>query len=234
MPNPLQGDIRWYDFGPVCGTELSGHRPAPVLSNDSINRQLAVAIAVPTSTSMPPEPYRSRHVFIARTTSWASTGQLKAVSKERLGDLLGTASQGELTEAFHAVAHTLTGSDPAGYIRTTQGPEIIHSGTFWQPDVAAPAQNIPSPILVLSYNAGNNLAVACEVALTPPAPNSQVAILINIPGRDVPASAFAHRIRCIDMSRHNFISAGRVAPDDLSKVVSLLLWMIDPSPTTNE
>ena len=64
MPNARQGDVHWYDFGLVIGAELSGRRPALVISNDDFNRRFGVAIAVPTSTRLPAEEYRRQHVFI--------------------------------------------------------------------------------------------------------------------------------------------------------------------------
>ena len=65
MPPARQGDIHWYQFGPVIGAELSDHRPALIMSGDDVNRELEMAIALPTSTTMPAE--ESQHT--ARTNS---------------------------------------------------------------------------------------------------------------------------------------------------------------------
>ena len=37
MPSARQGDIHDYDFGPVIGAELSGRRPALIISTDEFN-----------------------------------------------------------------------------------------------------------------------------------------------------------------------------------------------------
>ena len=64
MPNVLQGNIyNDYNFGPGIGAELSGCRPAPIISNDGFNssREYGTAIAIPTSTSMPTEVHSRQH-----------------------------------------------------------------------------------------------------------------------------------------------------------------------------
>ena len=68
MPRIRQGDIHDYDFGPVIGAELSGRRPALIISTDEFNGSYGTAIALPMSTTMPAERYRTRqHVHIANT-----------------------------------------------------------------------------------------------------------------------------------------------------------------------
>ena len=65
MPNVLQGNIyNDYDFGPGIGAELSGCRPALIISNDGFNssREYGTAIAIPTSTSMPAEVHSRQHL----------------------------------------------------------------------------------------------------------------------------------------------------------------------------
>ena len=80
MPSARQGDIHDYDFGPVIGAELSGRRPALIISNNGFNEGFGTAIVLPMSSSMPAERYRTRqHVHVAGVDSWASTRQVKAV-----------------------------------------------------------------------------------------------------------------------------------------------------------
>ncbi len=40
MTGALRGDVHWHAYGPDNGAELSDNRPALVISNDQINRQL--------------------------------------------------------------------------------------------------------------------------------------------------------------------------------------------------
>ena len=53
MPSAQQGDIHDYDFGPVIGADLSGRRPALIISNNKFNRSYGTAIALPMSRTMP-------------------------------------------------------------------------------------------------------------------------------------------------------------------------------------
>ena len=80
MPSARQGDIHDYDFGPVIGAELSGRRPALIISHKGFNESYGTALALPMSSAMPPERYRTRrHVHVAGAASWASTRQVRAV-----------------------------------------------------------------------------------------------------------------------------------------------------------
>ena len=57
MAPALRGNIHWHDFGPVTGAELSGNRPALIVSNDFLNKSLTTAITVPTSKTRPQERF---------------------------------------------------------------------------------------------------------------------------------------------------------------------------------
>ena len=79
----------------------SGRRPALIISTDEFNGSYGTAIALPMSTTMPAEWYRTRqHVHIADTDPWASTRQVKAVQQPRLGVIMGRATPDELDDAF--------------------------------------------------------------------------------------------------------------------------------------
>ena len=85
MPDARQGDIHWYDFGPVIGAELSGRHPALVISNDDFNRAFEVAIAIPMSRTMPAEERRTQHIYISASNSWASAWQMKSIDQSQAG-----------------------------------------------------------------------------------------------------------------------------------------------------
>lgn len=105
MPNAQQGDIRDYEFGPDDGAELSGRRPALIISNNEFNRSHRTAIALPMSRTMPAGRHRTRqHVYAACTGSWASTRQIKPVHQRRLGATMGQASPDELDDAIESLA----------------------------------------------------------------------------------------------------------------------------------
>ena len=105
MPSARQGDIYDYDFGPVIGAELSGRRPALVISNNGFNERFGTAIALSMSSAMPAERYRTRkHVYVAGTDSWASTRQVRAVHQRRFGGIMGRASIDELDDIIESLA----------------------------------------------------------------------------------------------------------------------------------
>ncbi|EKD26272.1 MAG: hypothetical protein ACD_79C01288G0005 [uncultured bacterium] len=41
---PKRGDLVWLTFNPQAGHEQSGHRPALVLSHESYNRKVGLAL----------------------------------------------------------------------------------------------------------------------------------------------------------------------------------------------
>ena len=107
LPSTRQGDIHDYEFGPDDGAELSGRRPALIISNNGFNEGFGTAIALPISSSMPAERYRTRqHVYVAGVDSWASTRQVRAVRQRRLGAIMGRASLDELDDIIEAPARS--------------------------------------------------------------------------------------------------------------------------------
>ncbi len=95
MPKPdaWPGDIYWADVEPVMGREQSGRRPVLVVSNLAY-RQLVteLVVAVPLTTR---DRGWENHVEVSGSglprPSWAMTEQLRAISRERLGRLIGGA-----------------------------------------------------------------------------------------------------------------------------------------------
>lgn len=103
MATALRGHIHWHDYGPVTGAELSGNRPALIISNSLLNQKLTTAITVPTSTSEPPQRFRRQHVWLNESKSYASTRQIKSVAQEELGDLIDRASNEELERIITSI-----------------------------------------------------------------------------------------------------------------------------------
>ena len=103
MATALRGNIHWHDFGPVTGAELSGNRPALILSSNSLNKSLTTAITVPTSTTEPQERFRRQHVWLNESESYASARQLKSVLQENLGERIGQASSQELEDIITSI-----------------------------------------------------------------------------------------------------------------------------------
>ena len=119
MPTGQPGDIHDYDFGPIIGAELSGRRPALVISNDEFNQTYGTALVLPMSRTMPTERYRNQqHVHIAATDSWKSTRQIKTAYQGRLGAAMGQESTSELARAIERSPGDSRGDiAPDGYSR---------------------------------------------------------------------------------------------------------------------
>lgn len=57
---PKQGDVVWISFNPQAGHEQAGHRPALVLSPQSYNRKVGLAILCPLTNQIKGYPFEVR------------------------------------------------------------------------------------------------------------------------------------------------------------------------------
>ena len=228
MPRIRQGSIRDYDFGPVIGAELSGRRPALIISSDEFNEHYGTAIALPMSTTMPAERYRTRqHVYIADTDSWASTRQVKAVQQRRLGAIMGRASLDELDDAIESLARRFTTHHSPGEVDTPEGVMPIDAGSLWQLPVAGPGGVVfLTTVLVADYNAANNLAVTVEVEEREPRLGTPGDVPITVLNWDVAATALVQRVRTTDAGERDLTAMGTVRPEEVGTVIDRLLSMI--------
>ena len=228
MPQIRQGDIHDYDFGPVIGAELSGRRPALVISTDEFNEHYRTAIALPMSTAMPAERYRTRqHVYIADTSSWASTRQVKAVHQSRLGALMGRTSPDEMDDAIESLATRFTTRHSPGEVAAPEGVMPIEAGSLWRLPVAGQGgTTFLTTVLVVDYNAGNNLAITVEVEEREPRLAAPGDVPITVLNSDVAATALVQRVRTIDTSERDLTAIGMARPEEVEAVVSRLLSMI--------
>lgn len=228
MPRIRQGDIHDYDFGPVIGAELSGRRPALIISSDVFNEHYRTAIALPTSTAMPAERYRARqHVYIADIDSWASTRQVKAVRQGRLGAVMGRASLGELEDAIESLARRFTTQHSTGEVATPEGVMSIEAGSLWRlPATGSGGRTFLTTMLVVDYNAGNNLAIMVEVEEREPRSSAPGDVPITVLNSDVATTPLVQRVRTIDASERDLTAMGMARPEEVGTVISRLLSMI--------
>jgi mRNA interferase MazF len=54
---PKRGDVVWISFNPQAGYEQAGHRPALVLSPESYNRKVGLAILCPITNQIKEYPF---------------------------------------------------------------------------------------------------------------------------------------------------------------------------------
>ena len=228
MPSIRQGDIHDHDFGPVIGAELSGRRPALIISANEFNGSYGTAIALPMSRTMPAERYRTRqHVYIADTDSWTSTRQVKAVHQRRLGAVMGRASPDELDDAIESLARRFTTAHRPGEVATPDGIMPIGVGSLWQLPVTGPdGRTLVTTVLVVDYNAGNNLAITVEIEEREPRAGSPGDVPIAVLDSNVAATALVQRVRTIDASERDLTAAGLTHPEEVGTVISRLISMI--------
>jgi mRNA interferase MazF len=110
MARILRGDILWADLDPVRGREQAGRRPILVLSQDVFNERSGTVIAVALTSQEPKVGYplalEIRSVSLPKRT-WIKIGQIRTLSTERLGGLLGRLSPEELQAVLEGLNEIL-------------------------------------------------------------------------------------------------------------------------------
>lgn len=102
----LRGEIRWADLNPARGREQSGLRPVLIVSHDVFNERSGTVIAV-ALTSQPqkagfPLTLELRSGSLPKR-SWAKISQIRTLSVERIGKLIGRASTEELAQTVEGL-----------------------------------------------------------------------------------------------------------------------------------
>jgi len=106
MAGILRGEIRWADLNPVRGHEQAGLRPVMILSHDIFNERSGTVIAV-AITSQPqkagfPLTLELKTGYLPKK-SWIKISQIRTLSVERIGKVIGKASLEELTQVIEGL-----------------------------------------------------------------------------------------------------------------------------------
>jgi mRNA interferase MazF len=106
MARILRGEIRWADLNPVRGHEQAGLRPVLILSHDIFNDKSGTVIAV-AITSQPqkagfPLTLELKSPNLPKK-SWLKISQIRTLSIERIGKVIGKASLEELNQAIEGL-----------------------------------------------------------------------------------------------------------------------------------
>lgn len=101
MARILRGDIRWADLNPVRGREQAGLRPVLILSQDIFNERSGTVIAVALTSQ--PQKAGFPLTFEVKTAnlpkqSWAKISQIRTLSVERIGKIIGRVSPEEMEQ----------------------------------------------------------------------------------------------------------------------------------------
>lgn len=103
MAGILRGEIRWANLNPGMGHEQTGLRPVLILSHDVFNENSGTVIAV-AITSQPqkagfPLTLRIKTGDLPKQ-SWVKISQVRTLSTERLGNIIGELSAEELSQVI--------------------------------------------------------------------------------------------------------------------------------------
>jgi mRNA interferase MazF len=98
--------VRWADLNPGRGREQSGLRPVIILSHDVFNDNSGTVIAVAITS----QPQRAGFPLTLELNSgnlpkrsWAKISQIRTLSTERIGDLIGNITREELIQIIEGL-----------------------------------------------------------------------------------------------------------------------------------
>jgi len=102
----LRGEIRWADLSPTRGREQTGLRPVLILSHDVFNERSGTVIVI-AITSQPqnagfPLTLELKTGSLPKQ-SWAKISQIRTLSTERIGKLIGKLSREELAQVIEGL-----------------------------------------------------------------------------------------------------------------------------------
>ena len=106
MARILRGEIRWADLNPVRGHEQAVLRPVLILSHDIFNERSGTVIAL-AITSQPqkagfPLTLELKSPKLPKK-SWLKISQIRTLSVERIGKVIGRASLEELNQTLEGL-----------------------------------------------------------------------------------------------------------------------------------
>ena len=106
MAHILRGEIRWADLNPVRGREQAGQRPVLILSQDVFNDRSGTVIGVALTS----QPQRAGfpltlelHAKGLPKKSWVKISQIRTLTVERIGKVIGRASPEELAQVVEGL-----------------------------------------------------------------------------------------------------------------------------------
>jgi len=106
MARILRGEIRWADLNPARGHEQAGLRPVIILSHDIFNERSGTVIVMAITS----QPQKSGFPLTLQLKtgnlpkqSWAKISQIRTMSVERIGKVIGKASQEELDHVIEGL-----------------------------------------------------------------------------------------------------------------------------------
>lgn len=106
MAGILRGEIRWAELSPARGHEQSDLRPVLILSHDIFNERSETVIAVAITS----QPQKTGFPITLKLEtgnlpkqSWVKTGQIRTLSRKRIGKTIGKVSDEELAQVIEGL-----------------------------------------------------------------------------------------------------------------------------------
>jgi mRNA interferase MazF len=106
MAGILRGEIRWAQLNPGIGREQTGLRPILVLSHDIFNERSGTVIAIAITSQAQKAGYpltQELKTGDLPKRSWAKISQIRTLSTERIGTLIGKLSREELIQVVEGL-----------------------------------------------------------------------------------------------------------------------------------
>jgi len=106
MARILRGEIRWADLSSTRGHEQTGVRPVLVLSHDVFNERSGTVIVTAITSQAQQAGFP---LTLALKTgdlpkhSWVKISQIRTMSTERMGKIIGRVSQEELGQVIEGL-----------------------------------------------------------------------------------------------------------------------------------
>jgi mRNA interferase MazF len=92
-----RGDIHWACLDPVQGSEMSKTRSCVIVSRDELNELLPTVVVCPLTTVVRPRWRTRLQVRCAGRKADICADQIRTMSKQRLGDRVGSLTKAEAT-----------------------------------------------------------------------------------------------------------------------------------------
>jgi mRNA interferase MazF len=102
----LRGEIRWADLNPAKGKEQAGLRPVVILSQDVFNERSGTVIAMAITSQVQRAGFPLTLKLDSKDlpkSSWVKISQIRTLSTERVGKIIGTVSAEELDQIIEGL-----------------------------------------------------------------------------------------------------------------------------------
>ena len=98
---PKRGDLVWLDFAPQTGREQAGRRPALVVSDDSYNSKVGLALVCPVTSREKGYPFEVKLPDAAGVAGVVLSDQVRSLDwRARRAAYIGSAGHPSLEEAL--------------------------------------------------------------------------------------------------------------------------------------